>query len=544
MINKTNNPPRDVDRLTKEISSWQKKEMVLVAKTKIATWKGILFLAFVAGIVATIIWTVSIDIQTLTRADYSPSPLMSTIKTKGCIADGILSEYGNDTSNLITVIKRSQCQYLHRALETWTAPPDFSKAKEIMKKIDKPDIIYGMFLAEALNPQAQYGYGKNKKFDFSKMCQKNSLGFWGPGTCKADLKSKEYRKYLEHITREAIDLGIQSFLFGQIHFQERDMKNPEAPKIVSEMRKYAASKGKTIVIGAQTNTITDEKYLRVFDYIEGGVGENSQGEIENSECSSKWNWCWALLWHPKYASKANDVLLHLDWSGLENDDMSIFAQMDQSGRKKTLTNLYQFFTSKNMGFLMPVLAVINENITGCQGPRKNFYSSGNMYSCQDEEIINNILSSAKEKNYAAFVSQNVPSTMETGQKYAVTIVMKNSGTTSWTKEKKYRLGNTDTQNESLWGGRINLEDIETIKPKENKIFTFDVTAPRIPGQYIFQWRMVEENAEWFGEMTPAVNITVTAAPEKPAEKVIPPQPNNVTKPTNTGINPIQPPINR
>src|SRR4030065_143887 len=157
------------------------------------------------------------------------------------------------------------------------------------------------------------------------------------------------------------------------------------------MRNYAKKKKLQIIIGAQTNAITDKKYLQLFDYIEGGVGIDSEGNIEGGPCWSQKQSCWALLWHDNFRTKAKNVILNLDWSGMENDDMSKFARMDQSARIKTLSNLYAYFTSRNMGFMMPFLAPIYEDNGGCYGPKKSFYSPDNRYKCRDEDANNKIL---------------------------------------------------------------------------------------------------------------------------------------------------------
>jgi hypothetical protein len=326
---------------------------------------------------------------------FQPKPLsLEKMKTQGCVTDGFLSSYGKTyADDLASLIKRSNCYYLHRALETWLVPPDFYFAAEMMQKIDRPNIVYGMFIAEALNEKAKY-YNEDEEryFDFNKMCRKSSTGAWGFRTCKPSFEREEYRSYLRYITRKAMDLGIQSFLFGQIFIQESsDSKNPIAPEIVKEMRDYAKEKDLQVFIGAQTNSITNEEYLKIFDYIEGGVGIDSEGNIEDGPCLSKRGGCWALLWHENFSSKANNVFLHLDWSGIKSDDMSIFARMNQETRNKTLENLYQFFTEKNMAFLMPYFAVLDKTNNGCYGPKKSFYSPDMKYSCQDENEINAIL---------------------------------------------------------------------------------------------------------------------------------------------------------
>jgi hypothetical protein len=325
-----------------------------------------------------------------------PKPLsfsMDDIKTKGCIADGLLSGYGNDTKNSINLINRSSCKYLHRSIETWANTPDFEKADKLMWDL-KPGMIYGMFLAEALKKNAKYYFAdEDRYFKFSEMCRGHSENRWGEHTCIPSFEKSEYREYLKYITRQAMDLGVQSFLFGQIYYQDpaSDREHSEIFDIVKDMRKYADKKDIQIIIGAQTGSITNEKYLKLFDYIEGGVGVDSQGNIEGGPCWSRKESCWALLWNERFANKAKNVLLHLDWSGLLYDDMSVFARMDKDTRAKTLKNLYQYFTSKNMGFMMPYLATIHRQNGGCYGPMKRFYSPDNKYSCKDEDAINRIL---------------------------------------------------------------------------------------------------------------------------------------------------------
>ncbi|NTV40911.1 MAG: hypothetical protein HGA61_01400, partial [Candidatus Moranbacteria bacterium] len=287
---------------------------------------------------------------------------------------------------------RSNCYYLHRAIETWLAPPDFETIDFEMSQIIKKNVVYGMFLAEAIDTKAKY-YNNNEKrfFDFEEMCREGSVNPWGEHTCKPDFASKEYRAYLEYITHWAIDLGVQSFTFGQIYMQESGKKD-YAPMIISDIRQYAKKKGVDIVIGAQTGNIQDEKYLQLFDYIEGGVGIDGEGNVEDGPCLSTRGGCWALLWHPDYASKAKNVFLHLDWSGIKSDDLDIFARMTQEKRAETLKSLYGKFNSEKTGFLMPVFGVLAGDNGGCRGPKKKFYSSDMRYSCKDENVINEILS--------------------------------------------------------------------------------------------------------------------------------------------------------
>lgn len=325
-----------------------------------------------------------------------PNPVsMSKLKKQGCVVDGLLSEYNPEREDYISLMNRSDCYYFHRAVETWLTPPDFETIEYVMSRITKKDVVYGMFIAEAIKTNVHYFFPEeDREFDFDKMCQEGSENIWGEHSCKPDFGSGEYRSYIRYITRKAIDLGIQSFTFGQIYFQENGRRD-RVKEIVKEMRSYAKKKGINIVIGAQTGKITDPNYISMFDYIEGGVGIDERGNLPEGPCLDRWGGCWALLWHENYSRSAKNVLLHLDWTGIKSDDLDIFARMDKETRAKTLRNLYDYFNSKNMGFLMPFFGVLDKENGGCYGPKKRFYSPDNEYSCKDEDIINSILSGKK-----------------------------------------------------------------------------------------------------------------------------------------------------
>ena len=109
-------------------------------------------------------------------------------------------------------------------------------------------------------------------------------------------------------------------------------------------------------------------------------------------------------------------------------------------------------------------------------------------------------------NDAAFVSQSVPTTMEAGRPYLVSLTLQNTGTTTWSLEDMYCLGAESPLNNMLWGGRAWLWT--PVAPGETGTFTFLIFTPASAGTYPFQWRMVQETIEWFGEFTPAVNVTV------------------------------------
>ncbi|PTL75300.1 NBR1-Ig-like domain-containing protein [Vitiosangium sp. GDMCC 1.1324] len=111
---------------------------------------------------------------------------------------------------------------------------------------------------------------------------------------------------------------------------------------------------------------------------------------------------------------------------------------------------------------------------------------------------------------AAFVSQGVPTTVQAGTSFTVTVTMKNTGTSAWTELNAFRLGSQSPANNTAWGpSRAFLAPSETIHQGQQKSFSFTVAAPGTPGSYPFQWEMVQDGVGFFGPLTPLVNITVT-----------------------------------
>ncbi len=334
-------------------------------------------------------------------APAPPAPSMDRMKKQGCVADGLLNgDYPGD-GKTIKLINRSNCYYLHRAVETWLEPPDFEAIDKNLKDL-RGGFVVGMFLAEAIDTKANYAYPlEGRDFDFDRMCRPGSKNFWGEHTCKPYLMSREYRTYLRYITRRAMDRGVQVFMFGQVYLQDaNDLSKSPISEVIAEMREYAAYHGMEIFVGAQTNDITDEKYLSKFDFIEGGVGLASDGTVENGPCFSRWwkkegDWCWGLLWNDRFSKKAKNVFVHYDWSGKIGDDMSVFTRMSAEKRHETTARLHEYFTSKGIGFLLPYLSRLHVDNGGCVGPAKRFYTPDDRFSCDDEDAWNFILSGKK-----------------------------------------------------------------------------------------------------------------------------------------------------
>lgn len=113
-------------------------------------------------------------------------------------------------------------------------------------------------------------------------------------------------------------------------------------------------------------------------------------------------------------------------------------------------------------------------------------------------------------NGGTFVSQSVPTSVAAGSVFAVAVTMRNSGDTTWTSDV-YKLGAQNPHDNSTWGShRIYLPDGVSVPPGSEYTFNVNVTAPYSAGLYNFQWRMVKEGVEWFGDWTPNVAVSVTS----------------------------------
>jgi len=111
-------------------------------------------------------------------------------------------------------------------------------------------------------------------------------------------------------------------------------------------------------------------------------------------------------------------------------------------------------------------------------------------------------------NEAEFVSQFIPP-MAPGETVEVSVTMKNTGTSTWTAEENFRLGSQNPQGNTTWGfNRVSLGEDETVEPGAEKTFSFEITAPETEGTYRFQWRMLQENVEWFGDLTHNQHINI------------------------------------
>ena len=125
-------------------------------------------------------------------------------------------------------------------------------------------------------------------------------------------------------------------------------------------------------------------------------------------------------------------------------------------------------------------------------------------------IITGILTSTVifGQNDSQFISQTVPENIQAGEQFDVSLTFKNTGTTTWTDAGLYHLGTQNPQDNFFFGvNRLFLPN--DVLPGEEVTITATLTAPEMHGLYYFQWQMVQDGVEWFGEKSEAVVLVIT-----------------------------------
>lgn len=116
-------------------------------------------------------------------------------------------------------------------------------------------------------------------------------------------------------------------------------------------------------------------------------------------------------------------------------------------------------------------------------------------------------SSARRTRDAQFVSHTMKPSLELGEKLQVNVTMRNSGSVKWLPGEDYRLGSQNPQDNETWGtARVELPG--PVPPDQNAVFTFPIHAPNATGMADFQWRMLVENVEWFGDRSPNKEVLI------------------------------------
>lgn len=125
-------------------------------------------------------------------------------------------------------------------------------------------------------------------------------------------------------------------------------------------------------------------------------------------------------------------------------------------------------------------------------------------------------------NNATCSSMAAPDAVTAGQTFTASIWMNNTGTTTWTSGANYHLGSQNSQDNTIWGiNRVSLSS-EPVGPSVIGTFSFTGTAPNVtsPTQYQFDWKMVQDGVEWFGDTCKKTIKVIPVAPQLNSLQII------------------------
>ncbi|GDY23502.1 hypothetical protein LBMAG56_48490 [Verrucomicrobiota bacterium] len=126
---------------------------------------------------------------------------------------------------------------------------------------------------------------------------------------------------------------------------------------------------------------------------------------------------------------------------------------------------------------------------------------------RDATLVARFRALAPEADAAEFVSQSVTNEMVGGAPYPVTVVLRNTGTTTWTTAGNYFLASQNPPDSTTWGlTRVALAG--PVPPGALATLNFTVTAPGTVGTNDMQWQMVRDGFYYFGALTPNVVVRV------------------------------------
>lgn len=130
----------------------------------------------------------------------------------------------------------------------------------------------------------------------------------------------------------------------------------------------------------------------------------------------------------------------------------------------------------------------------------------------------------KDVNDSLFISDTIPDKMTVGKTYRVSITLKNTGITNWVATTLGGIGNyclaTDVNNNSngplfLNGAnRVVFTSGTSISPNSITTVAFQMEAPTTAGTYELNFKMLKEQATWFGDILER-NIVVLEAVDQP-----------------------------
>lgn len=173
-------------------------------------------------------------------------------------------------------------------------------------------------------------------------------------------------------------------------------------------------------------------------------------------------------------------------------------------------------SSNSSAFSVPATVVIPEGASsvGFTGTANSVSSDAVVTvtaSSVDHTDVSAIITVQPRIEASEFVSQSVQNSYYATNQHPVSVTMRNTGTTTWTRTT-HRLVAMNPFNNTVWGRNdVLIPTGVSIAPGQSHTFAFNITAPTAAGNYNFQWQMrkvspgVPTN---FGQTSPNVLVSV------------------------------------
>lgn len=162
---------------------------------------------------------------------------------------------------------------------------------------------------------------------------------------------------------------------------------------------------------------------------------------------------------------------------------------------------------------VPSVLLIPEGATSNTAPVKTTKVSSDM-AVAISASSNGVTRSAPitlQFNAAGYYGQSVPLTMNAGQKYNVQITYRNMGSSTWSDGAGFRLASRNPADNKNFGiNRLRMNPFLYAAPGELGNFMGTITAPLVPGTYLWQWKPLLNGVGTFGEESPIYSIKVIA----------------------------------
>ena len=137
-------------------------------------------------------------------------------------------------------------------------------------------------------------------------------------------------------------------------------------------------------------------------------------------------------------------------------------------------------------------------VAGCS-PQADYAERESLQGSEDNPNANTD-TGALAADSAEVVSWNPPTRLECGESGQAELVMRNTGTATWTRDGAYKLGAVADSDPFIGNDpRVWLPESAVVFPGAEWTFEIDLSAPDSAGSYTTDWQMVHEYVNWFGE---------------------------------------------